>query len=228
MNENIIDTTAVEPTETPVAEPTPEFAAETPRENINKTITMWNTPKLMTQTWKMAEMLSKSNVVPTSFRGKTEDCIIAIDMANRMNVSPIVVMSWLHVIQGKPSWSGQACISLINNCGTFRGRLDFVYTGEKGTSTYGCYAQIHRKDDGKLIKGTEITLQMAHDEGWSTKPGSKWATLPEQMLAYRAAAFFARLYCPEALMGLQTTDEIIDIHGAEPQKSKTVLNLEGQ
>ena len=47
-------------------------------------------------------------------------------------------------------------------------------------------------------------------DGWHGKDGSKWKTMPEVMLKYRAAAFFARTECPEALMGVQTTDEIID------------------
>lgn len=40
--------------------------------------------------------------------------------------------------------------------------------------------------------------------------------MPEQMLAYRAAAFFARVYCPEALMGVQLVDEVIDISKDTP------------
>jgi hypothetical protein len=189
---------------------------------------MWNNTKLMQQAWKMADMLSKSTLIPESYRNKPADCLLAIDMANRANMPPIFVLQNLYIVKGKPGWSGQACIAMINNSPMFTGRVEFTYTGTKGTPSFGCYAQMQRRSDGAIIKGTEVTMQLAHDEGWATKDGSKWKTMPEQMLAYRAASFFARLHCPEALMGLQTADEVVDVHGNEPEKSKTKLSLEAQ
>ena len=55
-------------------------------------------------------------------------------------------------------------------------------------------------------------MQMAKAEGWTFN--SKWRNMPEQMLAYRAAAFFARIHCPEALMGAQTVEEVQDVTAA--------------
>ena len=58
---------------------------------------------------------------------------------------------------------------------------------------------------------------MAKDEGWYSKKDkygnetSKWQTMPELMLAYRAAAFFARVYIPNSLMGLYVEGEVEDI-----------------
>ncbi|MGK3945742.1 hypothetical protein ABK046_46285, partial [Streptomyces caeruleatus] len=60
---------------------------------------------------------------------------------------------------------------------------------------------------------------MAKAEGWSTKSGSKWKTMPELMLMYRAAAFLIRAYAPEISMGLRTDDEIIDTVDATPAVS---------
>jgi hypothetical protein len=54
-------------------------------------------------------------------------------------------------------------------------------------------------------------MEMAKLEGWLDKPGSKWKTMPELMLKYRAAAFFGRLYAPEIMMGLYSADEVVDI-----------------
>lgn len=186
----------------------------------------------MKQLFQMATFYSKSMIVPEAYQNSPENCFVACEMATRMNMSPIFIMQNLYIVKGKPSWSGQSCVSMINNCGRFTGSLEFVYTGERGTNTFGCYAQIHRKEDGKLIKGTEITMQMANDEGWLSKKDkngketSKWATMPDQMLGYRAASFFARMHCPEVLMGLQTRDEFDDVYGNEPIKKKTVLSLE--
>lgn len=157
-----------------------------------------------------AMALSKSTIVPTTYQGKPENCFIAINMANRMGVDPLVVMQNLYVVQGKPSWSGQACKMLIENCGKFT-NLKYVYIGEHGKETRGCYLQGTRISDNEVIKGAEVTMEIAKKEGWLGKSGSKWLTMPELMLAYRSAAWFARVHCPEALMGLSTTEESEDI-----------------
>lgn len=56
---------------------------------------------------------------------------------------------------------------------------------------------------------------MAKEEGWYGKSGSKWKTMPEQMLAYRASAFFARVHIPNALMGIHVEGEVDDISRPE-------------
>ena len=192
------------------------------QDTINYGMTMWSDTKSMNAAMKVANLLAKSQLLPEQYIGHPENCLIAIDIANRMRVSPLLVAQNLYVVRGKPGWSGSFAISAINNCGKFS-PLDFVYTKNGGG---GCYAQATRLSDGKLLKGTEITLDMAKNEGWSTKPGSKWLTMSEQMLAYRAGSFFARTYCPEVLLGVQTIDEIQDVNGyADEDKSAVTIEL---
>lgn len=171
------------------------------------------------QMCKVAKMFSESNIVPQSFQNKPADCLIAIDMANRMGISPMMVMQNLYVVQGKPTWSGQACMSLIQNNKKFK-NVKTVYTGIRGTDNRGCYVEAETQT-GEKIQGTEINIEMAKTEGWYSKSGSKWKTMPEQMLAYRAAAFFARVHCPESLMGMQLNDEV---HDTIKEKDTTVIN----
>lgn len=162
----------------------------------------------------MGKMFSVSNLVPQNYQGKPMDCAIAVDMANRMGVSPMMVMQNLYVVKGKPTWSGQACMSMIKGSSEFV-NVRPVYTGERNTDTWGCYIQAEYKNTGEVIKGTEVTIQMAKTEGWYGKAGSKWQTIPELMLAYRAAAFFARVYLPNALMGVYVEGEAEDITAQE-------------
>lgn len=176
---------------------------------------------------RLADRYSNSGMVPDTYKGKPDNCFTALELAARMNVSPMLIFQNLYIVQGKPSWAGQACKALIDGCGKFRDS-EYIMTGSVLDGTRGCYLQAVNTRTGKLIKGTEITLKMAMDEGWSTKNGSKWKTMPEQMLKYRAAAFFARTECPEALMGFQTADEVEDVHGTAPQQAeKVIITLEG-
>jgi hypothetical protein len=180
---------------------------------------MWNDAKLMNLSFRTARMLSTSALVPDAYKQSPENCLVAIDIANRMGVSPLMVMQNLYVVKGKPSWAGQACMAMINTCGKFKS-VKHVYTGTKGTDNRGCYVTAIRVSDGETVNGTEVTMKMVKDEGWITN--SKWKNMPEQMLGYRAASFFARMYCPEALMGLQTYEEVLD---AEPQQKTTAQRL---
>ena len=179
--------------------------------------TVLTDPKQLNTLVKLANMMARSKIVPDTYRGDPDSCFVACEMANRMGVSPIFIMQNLYIVNGRPAWSGQACISLINGTGLY-GPLDFVYVGEKGTPSYGCYAQATRKSDGAIHTGTVVDYAMAEAEGWTSKKGSKWLTMGDQMLRYRAAAFFARVYCPHALMGLKTVEEVKDIGGELPEK----------
>ena len=190
----------------------------------NYVLSMWNDNKLMASSFKMAQMLAGSNLIPQFYQGNPANCLIAIDIANRMNMPPLMVLQNLFIVQGRPAWAGQFCIAAINGCGKFD-PLDFVFYGEQSKPDFGCYAQAIRKSTGKLCQGDNITLQMAHDEGWSTKSGSKWRTMPKQMMMYRSASFFARVFCPEVLIGLQTADEIQDVNGYAEEKTVKTITL---
>ena len=173
------------------------------------------------ESYKLASVFAKSSLVPQQYQGKTEDCAIAVDMAERMGVTPLMVMQNLYVVKGKPSWSGQACMSFIK---AKYGEAQPVYIGERGTDSRGCYIRV-RTPEGEVIEGAEVTIKMAKSEGWYSKPGSKWQTMPELMLAYRAAAFFARVYCPEILMGVQVEGEAEDSERPQPQKAPDPFNI---
>ena len=170
------------------------------------------------ESYKLASVFAKSSLVPQQYQGKTEDCAIAVDMAERMGVTPLMVMQNLYVVKGKPSWSGQACMSFIK---AKYGDAMPIYTGERGTDSRGCYVRA-KTSEGEIIEGTEVTIAMAKAEGWMNN--SKWKNMPEQMLAYRAAAFFARVYCPEILMGVQVEGEVEDSERTQPKKAPDPFN----
>lgn len=181
---------------------------------------VWENKEQFNQLLRAAQMLSQTSIIPQSYQGKPQDCFVAIEMANRMGVSPLVVMQNMYVVKGKPAWAGQACTMFINSCGKFTG-VKHVYTGEKGTDSRGCYVTATRISDGVQVNGVEVTIAMAKAEGWTSN--TKWRNMPELMLAYRASAFFARVHCPEALMGVQLVDEIYDTETSRNSKKTSTL-----
>lgn len=188
--------------------------------------TMWNNPKLMSQSFRMANMISKSGLVPDSYKNSPENCLIAIDLGNRMGMSPIGVMQNLYIVKGKPAWSGSFCAGVVNGSGRFT-PLQYQWVGERGKMNFGCQAVATRLSDGVKCYGGTVTMQTAQDEGWLNKPGSKWKTMPEQMLQYRAASFFAKVHCSDYLLGIPTIEEVHDISGVESGAVVVTLDNKG-
>ena len=192
------------------------------RNTVALTDNPWNDPVAFEQLQRVSKAFASSKLVPQNYQGQVADCMIAVEMANRMQISPVFVMQNLYVVKGKPTWAGQACMAMINACGKFRD-VKHVYTGQKGTDSRGCYVTAVRISDGQTVDGTEVTMAMAKAEGWTSN--TKWKNMPEQMLGYRAASFFARMYCPEALMGLQTAEEVEDVNRDQPRASDLTAAL---
>lgn len=167
----------------------------------------WANPEQFNHTVRAASALAKSSLVPTAYQGKPEDCFIVLDMAQRVGMTPLMAMQALNVVKGKPSWNGQACMAIIRADSEFVNPRP-VYVGKTGTDERGCYIKARLASTGEEICGTTVTIAMAKAEGWTSN--SKWRNMPEQMLAYRAAAFFARVYCPERLMGCAVEGEAED------------------
>jgi hypothetical protein len=157
---------------------------------------------------RIAKALSASTMIPKEYQGNIPNCLVALEMANRMNLSPAVVMQNLDIIHNRPSWKSTFIISSINTCGKFFG-LRFAYSGENDNRS--CYAYARSREDGEVISGPPISIATAKKQGWYGKNGSKWPDMPELMLSYRAATFFGRLYAPELLNGMPTVEETIDI-----------------
>jgi hypothetical protein len=160
---------------------------------------------------RMAKMLATSNIIPQSYQNNIQNCIVAIEMANRIGISPLMVMQNLDVIQGKPSWRSTFIIAALNSCGRYKPlRFEFVGT-DKTSDDYGCRAWTTDIETGDKLIGPFVTWSMVKAEGWLTKSGSKWKTMPELMFQYRAASFFGRLYAPDILNGMQSVEEVKDV-----------------
>lgn len=172
--------------------------------------------------WRMATQLAKSTIIPQTYQNKPENVIVAIGMAQKLGLDPFTIMQNLNIIKGKTSWSGSFCRTLIEKSNKFT-NLHLVFVGEKGTDSYGCYMEGTDKESGQIIKGPEVNMKMARAENWTSN--TKWINMPELMLSYRATSFFARVYVPEALNGVQTTEEIEDIFNSNQTQKREMKDV---
>lgn len=197
---------------------------------------------------RIAKPLSESNFVPAAYKGNIGDCIIAVEMAARLGVFPLTVMQNLCIVKGNPTWKSRFLIGCVNTCGRYT-TLDYEISldGKVGAVTYKtwakdaagknreilkpfehpeldnlvCVAYATEKKTGKKLTSPPISIRMAIQEGWYTKDGSKWPSMPELMLRYRAASFWVSSFAPEISMGFRTEEEQRDAIEVEYEEIPT-------
>ena len=172
---------------------------------------------------RMAVALSESELVPKAYQGPrgVPNILIALDMAARMDLHPLDVMRNLHVIHGSPGWKTEFLIGRVNTSGRFT-PLRWVETFDDEGGSTGLRCTAIDIASGEECVGPAVTYAMAKAEGWTDRKGSKWKTMPEVMLRYRAAAFWVRNFAPEISLGMKSTDELSDI-GAPAGPIPTVV-----
>lgn len=220
----------------PVADPAPGFFSSAGMSLLEKAANMLTHSDLVPVQYRsfIVEKNGSRKENPAGF----SNCIVAVNMAQQIGLDPLTVMQNLHVIEGRPSWAATFIISRINNSGLFtRMAFDLSDPGESVEVEYKAYegwgnsrtssikksvmrhqtcrAWAKDKESGAILKGTEISVKMAIEEGWALKNGSKWHTMQEMMLQYRAASFWCRIHAPELLSGLPSDDELRDVIEAE-------------
>lgn len=173
-------------------------------------MSIFTNAKLFGEIGNIAKVLAQSSIIPADFHNNVPNVLIALEMAIRMKTSPMQVMQNLYVVNGRPAWSSQYIIAVINASGKYKHELKFDVTGKD--KTLACYAWTTTKDGDKLV-GPTITWAMAEAEGWTTKNGSKWKTMPDVIIRYRAASFFGRLYCSDLIMGIYAEEEAATVPG---------------
>lgn len=176
---------------------------------------------------RVAKMLSMSTIVPKEYQNNVANCAVALNMAARIKSDPLMTMQNLIIIHGRPTWSSQFLIATFNTCGRFSS-LRYEFFGDKTKDDYGCRATAIELSTGEKLVGTDVTIAIAKSEGWFQKNGSKWKTMPQQMLMYRAAAWFIRAIAPEISMGLHTQEEVVDavlVEEVKKTRSRSVDDL---
>lgn len=172
---------------------------------------------------RKAKAFVATDFFPTHLRKGNETAnigtaIIVLDLAQRMNIGALEVAQSIYIIHGKPSFETKFLVARLNSSGLLKGRLQTIVSPDGNSA----HCEAIDAQTGQLLKGTTITMEMARREGWLSKNGSKWQTMPELMMKYRAQSFFINEFFPEVKYGLKTSDEVEDIVTFEPnEQSKT-------
>lgn len=175
-----------------------------------------------TTSQRIATALASSSIVPAAYQGSIPNVLVAMEYANRLGASVLAVMQNMDVIHGRPSLRSTFLIGTVNASNRFT-PIRFRWQGDEGTDTWGCRAVAKDRESGEDCIGPLVTIATAKNEGWYAKPGSKWKTIPELMLMYRAGGWWTRVYCPELSLGMQTAEETEDLMPPVEQRVQSVV-----
>jgi hypothetical protein len=125
-------------------------------------------------------------------------------------VDPYTLMQLCYVVHGRPGIESKLAIALANMRGPFTGPIRHRIEGTGDARRCTAYAYL---PDQEAPLTAVVSMEMAKAEGWVDKKGSKWKTMPDLMLAYRSAMFLIRQYCPEVILGMQSSEELQDVYG---------------
>lgn len=199
---------------------------------------------------RVCTMFANSELVPDMYKISDKNppqkaianCMIAIETAQRIGASPLMVMQNMNIIYGRPSWAAKFLIATVNACGKYssikykrtnlgsvkgtvyteykwdnnaKKKLPITKTFEEDIENWECIAYTSERGSNEILESIPVSIKMAIEEGWYTKDGSKWRTMPKLMLQYRAAAFWTNAYAPELSMGIKTSEEIQDFEEIE-------------
>lgn len=191
-------------------------------------VSVFDDARIFDETMRMATALSKSALVPKAFQGSPESCLVAIDLARRLNTPVMTLFPHLYVIDQKPAFSTQFLITLVNRSGLFNrldwetgvdGEVEVTFCDWKGSQketwkatvpNHYAIAKLTERRSGKTYASPRVDMAFADRNGWTSKPGSKWQTMPEVMAAYRSASILIKRICPELTMGMDCAEDMQD------------------
>lgn len=150
---------------------------------------------------RQAKAMITGSILPPQFR-TVGDVLILNEMSKSLKIPSIMLAQGLYMVKNKPSMSGQLVIAILNGSK----RFDAPIRWEERAKPWGirAYASIN----GDKFEGDWIDDALIQANGWISNP--HWKNNKQLMAKYRAATWFARLYCPDLLMGMTTEGEVVD------------------
>ncbi|MFU0920818.1 RecT family recombinase [Kluyvera sichuanensis] len=169
-----------------------------------------------------ADLMAQSAVtVPKHLAGKPADCMAIVMQAMQWGMNPYAVAQKTHLVNGVLGYEAQLVNAVISSSSAIQGRFHYEYGGDwekiagqkDGRDELGLYIRV-----GAVLRGeADITWgEPIYLADITTRNSPLWKTAPKQQIAYLAVKYWARLYCPEVILGVYSPDEV------EPRAEKEI------
>ena len=148
--------------------------------------------------WRMAEALANSALsVPKELKGNIGDCLAIVTQAMIWGLNPFAVAQKAHVINGKLGYEAQLVNAVVMQSGAIRGSFSYEFEGDR------CRVGAVLRGESSITWGEWLSAATV-----TTKNSPLWKVNPKQQMGYLQVKNWARAYCPGALLGVYSTDEL--------------------
>ena len=154
--------------------------------------------------------------VPKHLAGNVADCMAVTMQAVQWKMNPFAVAQKTHIVNGTLGYEAQLVNAVIVTSGAINGRFKYEYIGN-----WDAFQKTDKKHDDeiKLNLGIKVGAILTGEQNitWgeplylsnvTIRNSPLWKTAPKQQIAYLAVKYWARLYCPEVILGVYSTDEL--------------------
>lgn len=183
-------------------------------------------PTNATEAWRLAAMYANSASVPTAIRGDRASVFALITLGMQFNIPPILALSSIHIIKGKPCMSAAMIVAIIKGS-----RLCRRFVCIESTAKRSVWESVRLEADGTLGEPVRLdfTIEEADQMGLLSKgrtaesaERNQWHLQPKTMLRWRAATALARMEWPDLLLGMYSTEEMFDALDIDGPEVRTV------
>jgi hypothetical protein len=182
-----------------------ELMTQQPAATALTTGSMLSNVALMESLHRFAVLMSESRVtVPVHLHGNVPDCMAVAMQAVRWGMDPFVVAQKTHVVSGRLGYEAQLVNAVVQSSGAIRGAFRYEYKGDGAAMACRVGAVLAGEQEatwGEWLKSSDVT----------TKNSPLWKVNPKQQMGYLQVKNWARLYCPGAILGVYTPNELVDV-----------------
>lgn len=164
------------------------------------------------QLQRIANLFSKSSLVPKHFQGSLPNCVIACQMAFRLGVDPMAFMQNSYIVSNKCGIETKLATALLNSSGLIVGPITYKISGSVQDKSLRCVASCV---DAKTREHVEHSLEWSEvvSNGWHNN--DNWKKDPRLMIQYRSAMRLIRLHYSGVILGLYAKEELEDMETVE-------------
>lgn len=191
--------------------------AAAPRQDIGQVLI---DAQAMTAVQQFAQVMAAGrSTVPKHLQGNEADCMAVVLQAMQWRMIPHVVAQKTHIVNGALGYEAQLVNAVICAMSPTKDRVNYEWFGD--------WKNVNGKTDRSDARGVRVFATMKGEaeprvlEVTMAEAGVRnsplWEQAPKIQLAYLATKRWARLHCPDVILGVYTPDELLEFQPPAPK-----------
>lgn len=139
--------------------------------------------------------------VPKHLAGNVGDCMAVSLQAMQWGMNPFSVAQKTHVVNGTLGYEAQLVNAVVQSSKAISGRFHYEYQGQG--EALQCRVGAVIRGENQITWGEWLAISQV-----TTRNSPLWKANPKQQMGYLQVKNWARAYCPGAILGVYSVDEL--------------------